>query len=538
MTKPLAASCLAAATALALVMPAAAADLRVGVAAEPSSADPHFHNIGTNNQLRRSVFESLVDTDATQALLPGLAESWEAVDDTTWRFNLRKGVKFSDGSDFDAWDVVYTVCRIPNVADSPSPFTTYTKAAIGFEVPDPHTLIVKTAEPYPLLPTEFSTWGIISAKANGVTGPIDFSPEGCGDLAYPTTQDFNDGKAAVGTGPFLMTAYRRGEGITLERNPDYWGEAAPWDKVTIRPLTADGPRVAALLAGDVDLIENPPLQDLARLEATDGVDVVQGISNRVIYLHMDSDRDQTPMVRGTDANPLKDPRVRQALSLAIDRQAIVDRIMQGVAVPAGELLPAGMFGAHAEGEMPAPAANAARAQELLTEAGYPDGFQITLATPNDRYINDAQVSQAIAQMWSRVGVATDIDASTSATFFSRRNNLEFSAYLAGWGSGTGEMSSPLKALVATHDPAKGYGGANGGRFSNPEFDAGLTRALNTVDDDARAQMLRDLSTQAMTVDYAVLPIHFEVSPWAMRSTVTYVPRVDQYTLPYDIRPAE
>ncbi|MDO5648789.1 ABC transporter substrate-binding protein [Paracoccus sp. (in: a-proteobacteria)] len=530
---------LAAATALALVMPAAGAELRIGVAAEPSSADPHFHNIGTNNQLRRGVFESLVDTDETQALRPGLAESWEAVDDTTWKFNLRKGVKFSDGSDFDAYDVIYSVCRIPNVPDSPSPFTTYTKAATGFEVPDPHTLIVKTAQPYPLLPVEFATWGIISAKANGVDGAaIEFTPEGCGDLTYPATQDFNDGSAAIGTGPFLMTQYRRGEGITLERNPDYWGEPAPWDKVTVRALTADGPRVAALLAGDVDLIENPPLQDLARLEAANGIDVVQGISNRVIYVHLDSDRDQSPMISGADTNPLKDARVREALSLAIDRQAIVDRIMQGVAVPAGELLPAGMFGAHAEGDMPAPTADAARARELLAEAGYPDGFKITLATPNDRYINDAQVSQAIAQMWTRAGVATEIDASTSSTFFSRRNNLEFSAYLAGWGSGTGEMSSPLKALVATHDPSRGYGGANGGRFSNPEFDAGLTTALNTVDDDARQTMLRDLSTQAMTVDYAVLPIHFEVTPWAMRGTIHYTPRVDQYTLPYHIRPAD
>ena len=175
---------LAVATALP-ALPALAQDLRIGLAAEPSSADPHFHNLGPNNQLRRNMFESLVGSDEQQKLFPQLATSWRPLDDTRWEFKLREGVTFSDGSAFDAYDVVYSVCRIPGVPDSPSLFTTYTKAIKDFEVPDPMTLIVHTAAPYPLLPTEFSTWGIISAKANGVDGAsIDFSPEGCGDLAY------------------------------------------------------------------------------------------------------------------------------------------------------------------------------------------------------------------------------------------------------------------------------------------------------------------------------------------------------------------
>ncbi|MDO5656707.1 MAG: ABC transporter substrate-binding protein [Paracoccus sp. (in: a-proteobacteria)] len=536
--KKLATTACAAAMLAALPVLAAAQELRIGVASEASSADPHFHNIGTNNQLRRGIFEALIDTDEAQQLRPLLATSWEPLDETTWQFNLRDDVSFTDGSAFDAWDVVYTVCRIPNVPDSPSAFTTYTKAAIGFEVPDPHTLIVKTAEPYPLLPTEFATWGIISAKANGVSpDDIAFTPEGCGDIAYPSTQDFNDGSAAIGTGPFKLDAFRRGESVTVVRNDDYWGDAAPWEKVTYLPLTSDGPRVAALLAGDVDLVEVPPLQDLERLENTDGITLIEGISNRVIYIHLDSDRDESPMITGAEGNPLKDQRVREALSIGIDRGAIVERIMQGVAIPAGELLPAGMFGAHAEGDFPAPAYDPDRARELLAEAGYPEGFGITLATPNDRYMNDAQVSQAVAQMWSRIGVDTQVDASTATTFFSRRNNLEFSAYLAGWGSGTGEMSSPIKALTASYGPERGYGGANGGRYSNPELDDLLSRALATVDDDAREALLQEASAMAMA-DVGVIPLHFEVTPWAMKSTITYTPRVDQYTLPYHIRPAE
>ena len=528
---------LAVATALP-ALPAVAQDLRIGLASEPSSADPHFHNLGPNNQLRRNIFQSLVGTDDKQKLYPELAVSWKPLDDTRWEFKLRDGVTFSDGSTFDAYDVVYSVCRIPGVPDSPSLFTTYTKAVTGFEVPDPLTLIVETASPYPLLPTEFSTWGIISAKANGVDGAsIEFSPDGCGDLAYPETQAFNDGSAAIGTGPFLLESFRRGEGIELVRNPDYWGDAAPWERVSMKPLTSDGPRVAALFAGDVDFIENPPLQDLERINSEGGLKVVQGISNRVIYLHMDHAQEPSPMITGTDGkNPLRDARVREALSIAINRDAIVDRIMGGVAVAAGELLPAGMFGAHEEGQMPPAPYDPDRAKVLLAEAGYPNGFGITIGTPNDRYINDAQVAQAVAQMWARIGVETGIDAVTASTFFSRRNAFEFSVYLAGWGAGTGEMSSPIKALVATRDGDRGYGGTNRGQYSNPEVDDLLTKALATVDDDARQELLRESSRVAMA-DWAILPLHFEVTPWAMTDKVSYVPRVDQYTLPALITPA-
>jgi peptide/nickel transport system substrate-binding protein len=521
------------------VLPAMAQDLRIGIASEPSSADPHFHNLGPNNQLRRNIFESLVGADEKQKLFPLLAESWKPLDDTRWEFKLRDGVTFSDGSAFDAYDVVYTICRIPGVPDSPSLFTTYTKFIQDVEVVDPLTLIFHTEGPYPLVPTEVATWGIISAKANGVDGAsIDFSPEGCGDLAYPGTQAFNDGSAAIGTGPFLLESFRRGEGVDLVPNPTYWGEAAPWARVTMKPLTSDGPRVAALFAGDVDFIEKPPLQDLERIRDQDGFDVVQGISNRVIYLHLDHAQEPSPMITGTDGrNPLKDARVREALSIAINRDAIVDRIMGGVAVAAGELLPAGMFGAHDEGDMLPPSYDVERAKALLAEAGYPNGFGITIGTPNDRYINDAQVAQAVAQMWARIGVTTEIDAVTASTFFSRRNKYEFSVYLAGWGAGTGEMSSPLKALLATRDTDRGYGGTNRGQYSNAEFDAKLTEALATVDDAARQELLRETSRMGMA-DWAIIPLHFEVTPWAMTSAVTYIPRVDQYTLPAEIKPVQ
>ncbi len=517
-----------------LASPAAAQDLTIAVSAEPSALDPHYHNLGPNNAMRRHIFESMVLQDEKQRLQPGLATSWKPLDDTTWEFKLREGVTFHDGSPFTAKDVVYTVCRIPTVENSPSSFTVYTKAIADMQIPDPHTLIIKTDTPYPLLPVEVSTWGVLSATANGATGDIGFSRDGCsGTGDYPKTDDFNTGKAAVGTGMYKFKEYSRGDKIVFERNDNYWGGKADWATVTFRPITSDGPRVAALLAGDVDMIDKPPLQDLERIKS-EGFQVAQGLSNRVIYLHMDQEQEPTPGVTGTEKNPFKDVRVRKAVSMAINREAIKERIMGGVAVPAGELLPPGMFGS-----TPGAAAeeyNPDAAKKLLAEAGYPEGFGLTIGSPNDRYINDAQVAQAVAQMLTRIGIETQVDAVTASTFFKRRNQYEFSLYLAGWGSGTGEMSSPLRALVATRNKDKGYGGTNRGRYSNPELDSLIDQALATVDDDKREKILQQASGLVMA-DYGILPLHFEVTPWAFRKGISYEPRTDQYTLALGVKPA-
>ena len=512
-----------------------AEDLTIALAAEPSSMDPHFHNLGPNNAMRSHIFESLVWQDAQQLLEPQLAESWRAVDDTTWQFKLRQGVKFHDGTDFDAKDVIYSVCRIPLVADSPSSFAIYTKAIAAMEAPDPHTLIVRTDTPYPLLPTEVSNWAVLSAESNGVQGDLSFARDGCEGLGEPpTTAQFNSGEAAIGTGPYKFVSFTPGDRIVLARNDAYWGEKADWDKVTFRPITSDGPRVAALLAGDVDFIEKPPIQDIERIKR-DGFGVAEELSNRVIYLHFDHVGEPSPGVSGTDGkNPFKDVRVREAVSKAINRQAIVDRIMGGMAVPAGELLPGTMFGARPDAKPDTYDPDTAKA--LLAEAGYPNGFGLVIGSPNDRYINDAKIAQAVAQMLTRVGIQTTVDAMTASTFFSRRNNYEFSLYLAGWGSGTGEMSSPLTALVATPDEAKGMGGTNRGRYSNPEIDALLEQALATVDDAARETLLQQAS-EVVIDDYGILPLHFEVTPWAFRAGLTYEARADQYTLAMSVKPA-
>lgn len=518
--------------------PVMAQQLKIGLSAEPTSIDPHFHNVGPNNFMRRHIFEGLVSTDENQNIIPALAESWKATSDTTWEFKLRKGVKFTDGSDFTATDFIYTICRIPKVENSPSSFTVFTRDIEAIEAPDAATLVIKTVAPAPLLPNNFSAIGIVSAKIFGGEG-VKFNKAGCENLGTPPkSTDFNDPARAIGTGPYKLTEYTRGAQIVLTRNDSWWGPKPTWEKIVWRPITSNGPRVAALLAGDVDLIENPQIEDLGRIKGA-GFNTAQALSNRIIYIHLDQFTGdpawKTPTIRGADKNPLLDKKVREALSKAINRPAIVERIMGGVAQAAGELLPVPLFGASKE--MKPTAYDPEGAKKLLAAAGYPNGFEITLGTPNDRYINDAKIAEAVAQMWTRIGVKTSVDAMTASTFFTRRNKNEFSAYLAGWGADSGEMSNSLTALVLTPNAQTGRGHTNKGRYSNPAVDELVIKAQSTIDDKAREALLQQASKIAME-DVAVIPLHFEITTWAFKKDLAYKARVDQYTIATDITPAK
>lgn len=514
--------------------PARSAELRIGTAAEATTLDPHYQNLTPNNSLRRHVFESLIGQDERQRLIPLLAESWRPIDDTTWEFRLRRGVRFHDGTEFTAQDFVYTVCRIPNVPTSPSSFTLYTRGIARIETPDAYTLVIHTGVPYPLLPTELTTFGIVSARA---AGGMDarFDRAGCtGSPAYPASAAFDNRSLASGTGPFRIAEFVKGDRIVLTRNADYWGAPPPWERVIFRPLTSDAPRVAALLAGDVDMIESPPVQDVARLRATPNLSLLQVLSNRTIFLQMDQASETPRTIAGTGGhNPLKDARVREALSLAINREAIVRSVMGNAAAPASQLMPPGFFGFNSEISL---AYDPARARRLLADAGYPNGFTLTMGTPSDRYVNDEKVAQAVAQMFSRIGIRTTIDASTSSIYFSRARRGEFSVSLQGWGPATGEMSSPLKSVIATPDIARGLGTYNYGGYSNPLADELLGRALVTIDDKDREGLLGKAMKAAMD-DFAVIPLHHELATWALRAGLSYKARADQFTLAAEVTPA-
>ncbi len=496
---------------------ASAAQLVIGSALEPSSIDPHYHNLGPNNAIARHIFESLVDTNENQQLGPGLAVSWKPINDTTWEFKLRQGVKFHDGTPFTADDVLFTFERAPNVEASPSSFALYTKGKTLKKIDD-YTIHIMTEKPYPLMPNDVSTIYIISKK------------HGQG----AKTGDYNSGKAAIGTGKYKFAEWVPGDRLVLEKNSAYWGEKAQFDRVVFKPIKSDPARVAALLAGDVDMIDVVPTADLPRLKENPNVVLSQGVSNRVIYLHLDQFRDESPFITGTgDKNPLKDQRVRKAISKAINRPAIVERVMEGVALPAGQLLPEGFFGVSPT--IKPEKYDPEGAKQLLAEAGYPNGFGLTLHGPNDRYINDAKICQAIGQMLARVGIDTKVETMSKSVFFSKASQggpgktPAFSFILVGWGSGTGEASSPLKSLLHTYDKERGLGASNRGRYSNAEMDKLVQQALATVDDAKREKLLQQ-ATEIAIEDLGIIPLHYQVNVWATRKGLAYTPRTDEYTL--------
>ncbi len=499
--------------------------LVMGVSAPITSVDPHYHTFTPNESLDAHIFEPMVDMDAKSRPIPKLAESWKLIDDKTWEFHLRKGVHFHDGSEFTAADVAYSLQRVPRVKNSPGPFTIYTKAITGIEVVDPYTIRLHTADVYPLMPIDMSQVFIISHNLG----------------ADPATEDFNSGKDAIGTGPFRFVSYKSGDRVEMDRFDGYWGPKPYWQHVSFRIIPNDGARVAALLSGDVGFIEYVPTTDAARLAHDPKVHLAETLSLRLIYLILDQSRDGAePFITGPngeklDRNPFKDLRVRQALSMGIDRNAIVSRVMEGEAIPTGQFLPPGSYSYVPD--LPPPAYNPARAKQLLAEAGYPNGFRLTIHGPNDRYVNDARIIQAVGQMWSRIGVQTSVEALTWPSYVGHANKQDYSAYLVGWGSSSGEASNPLRALVATFNPEKGWGAVNRGRYSNPKLDDLIGKALATSDDKAREAVLQD-ATRLVMNDVGIIPLHNQKNIWGMRADLRYDARADETSRAQNVWPAK
>ncbi|MGL5446125.1 MAG: ABC transporter substrate-binding protein [Rhabdaerophilum sp.] len=511
-----------------LAMPAVSAiaqELKIALASEPSSADPHFHNLTPNNSVARHVFEPLIFMDEFQRLGFGLAQSWKVIDDLTWEFKLKPNVKFHDGSPFTVDDVLFTMNRVPNVPRSPAPKTSYVRGKV-FEKVDDLTFRVKTEKPEPLMLNHLAQIEIISAKA----------------AATATTEDFNAGKGTVGTGPYRFVEFVPGDRYVVKANENHWGGKPTWETVTFRFIRSDPTRVAALLSGDVDIIENVPTADAARLSKDARVSISSVLSNRVIYLHMDRHREDSPFIKGKDGstikNPLNDLKVRRALSMAINRQAIVDRIMENEAVPASQLLPDTYAGTSKKLKVQAYDVEGAR--KLLTEAGLPNGFKLTIHGPNGRYTNDTKVIEAVAQMFTRIGVETSVETLPPAVFFTRgstggpNRTPEFSLVFVGWSAGTGEPSDSIKALLGTFNAQAGIGAANRGRYSNPKMDELLSKALATVNDQQRNALLAEATEVAMD-DLGIIPLYYPKNTWAAKKGLRVLARTDEYTLALSVK---
>ncbi|MGR0187002.1 ABC transporter substrate-binding protein [Azospirillum aestuarii] len=482
--------------------------LSIGAISAPNSLDPHFYQSPTNNQTLRQIFDPLVTEDATGTLRPLLAESWRALDETTWEFRLRPGIRFHDGTPLTPDDIAFTIERVPNVPNSPGSFVPYVRNVAAVEVVDDRTFRIRSKTPNPFLDRDFTNLYILSRKIH----------------AGAETADFTSGKLAVGTGAFRYAGFTVGQQIELEPNPAYWGRTPGWSRIRTRFIPDAGARVAGLLSGDLDLIDGVPVQDVAHLTADKKVEIFSVASATSAYLFPDTSRDQAPFVtdragRPLDRNPLKDVRVRQALSLAIDRKGIVERLLLGQGTPADQFAPP-----PAPDRLPNRApivVDVARAKKLLAEAGYPDGFGLTIHGPSGFFTGDVAVLQAIAQGFSRIGVETKVETLPIATFFSRATNREFALFLTTYA--TTNSAELLRQVVLTKNQDTGAGPFNRQRYSNPKLDAPLLAALGDFDAERRVARIRD-ALAALEEDVGVIPVFYPRFNWAGRKGyVRFVP---------------
>ena len=496
--------------------------LRVGVKVETSSLDPHFFNTSGNYNVNNHIFEFLFMFDDQMRIQPHLAESIERLDDLNWEIKLRDGITWSDGTPFTADDVVFNGERAKSgELQSASP-TTRQLLDKTFTAVDDLTVRVTTDNPAPLTITELTYTPMVSRRHG----------EGA------TTDSYNTGEAVIGTGPYTLVEWVPGDRLVLDRNENYWGEAPEWDRIIYTPITSGPTRIAALLNGDVDLINDVPVTDVTRLMESSDITITSSPPNRVIYLHADQHRDVSPFVKSADGsdlndNPLKSIKVRRAMSLAINRQAIVDRLMEGQAEAAGQPQVPLSFG-HNPDLTPDPYdPEAARA--LLAEAGYPDGFRLTLNGPSGRYVNDTAVLEAVAQMFTQIGIVTDVATDPPATYFGKAR--DYSVILVGYGSDTGEASSGLTSLLATPDRERNRGHVNRGQYSNPEYDAVVEQAVATFDEAERKRLLQEATAMAMN-DVGLIPLYWQKSIWGHRKDLAIASRLDERTYGYMVRSVE
>lgn len=501
---------------LAFTSAAMAQDVTIGRATEPSAIDPHFSRSANNQMTATDIFDRLVVSDPQLQISPGLALSWDNLDPLTWEIKLREGVRFHDGSDFTAEDVVYSLERVKDIPNSPAPFTDMVSSVEAYEIVDPLTLRVTTKTPAPALIEEIGRVFIVSKAA----------AEG------KAIEAFNSGEAAIGTGPYKFERWTPGEQLVLSRNDDYWGEAPDFQTVNLRFIANDAARVAAFLSGAVDVIDAVPPADLDRLQSTAGVSVESIDSGRVIYLGINQRPGAVPFFvdkagQPLDPSPAQDARVRKAMSLMIDRQLIIDRLINGSGTAAGQLVPEGIGGHVAD--LPADTADVEAARALLAEAGFADGFGITVHSSNDRFAGDGDIAQALGQMFARGGLTVNgVVTQPYNVYAAATTRGEYGAFVFSLGTSTPDAAPNLSALLETHDTEAGTGSFNRMRYSNPEFDAALATALEDFDPEGRIAGLEN-ATRIAFEDVAIIPLFWQRVHWATREGVGYVPNMSEYT---------
>jgi len=504
----------------ACVLPAQAAVFRWSSQGDYLSADPHAQNEGINNLVNGEIFERLTGRDKQLRIIPGLATSWEMVNPKLWRFHLRRGVTFHDGTPFTADDAVFSIRRAQG--DS-SNFKVFARPLGTPRKVDDYTVELATPQPAPpavLLENVQSIFMVSRAwcEKHGALAPQDLKS---GEETYSS-------RNANGTGPYMLVKREAEVATTLERNPRWWGIAehrfeGNVDRIVYRPIKSDATRLAALVAGDIDLMLDPPPQDIARLAADPRLRIAEGPENRVIYLVMDEASAELKYSSVKGRNPFQDPRVRRAIYAAIDTEAIRRQVMRGEARPTGSMIPA-PDSSFPDLEPRLLAYDPARARKLLAEAGYPQGFEVGFDCPNNRYVNDERICIAITGMLAKVGIRAQLDAMPRAKFFRKVDLFDSSFHLLGWGGAATDPGGTLTPVMHGRD-GRGRGDFNTGRYADPELDRLIEAIEIETDTGKRRAMIHEAFTRIRD-QVLVIPLHRQVIPWAVRKGVHVVHRAD------------
>ena len=502
---------------LTLNMTALAQTLRWASQGDPLTMDPQSQNEGLTNAINGQVYERLTRRDRQLNLVPALAVSWEQTSPLVWRFRLRAGVKFHDGAPFTADDVVFSFKR---AQDPVSTFSVYANAVGTVVAVDALTVEFRLARVNPVFLQHADTVSIVSrawCEKHKVVRPLDFKNK------EESFASFN----ANGTGPYRLVSRQPGIKTSFKRNPAWWGAFdGNVQEIVYTPIANDATRLAALISGEIDFVLDPAPRDIPRLRHTRGVGVIDGPENRLIFIGMDQMRDELLYGSIKTKNPFKDVRVRRALYHAVDIETMRSKLMNGMAVPTGGVTPSplGAYNdAALETRLPF---DVARAKTLMAEAGYADGFEVTIDCPNNRYVNDDEICIALATMWAKIGVRVGVNAMPRATYFPRMEKHDTSMYLLGWGGSVTDAETTLTPVMRNPGD-KGEGLYNYGRSRNDKFDA--LAAASSVEPDAKKRealikaALREWREQVHTI-----PLHRQMIPWAARTNVSVVHRADNW----------
>ncbi|HRE15033.1 MAG TPA: ABC transporter substrate-binding protein [Usitatibacteraceae bacterium] len=512
-----------AALALALAPLAQAKTLRWSSQGDYVTADPHAQNELLTNSINGHVYEPLVTRGKQLEILPALAASWKQASPTVWVFNLRKGVKFHDGSDFTADDVVFSIKRLQGETSN---FRVYGNAVGVPRKIDEYTVELTTPVPNPVM---------LEMLANSL---FIMSRKWCEKHRVERAQDFKNKEEtfavrnAMGTGPFLLYSREPDVKSVFKKNSNWWGLKEKGyfdgnvDEIVYTPVKNEGTRMAALLSGELDFVLDPPVQDVGKLKGNKAVKVYEGRENRIVFLGMDQGRDELLYSNVKGKNPFKDRRVREAMYRLIDVNAINKAVMRGLSVPTAINLPnPERAGIPKEMDKRYPY-DVAAAKKLLAEAGYPNGFEVTIDCPNNRYINDEKICVAVAAMAAKAGITMKVNAIPRANYFPKAQRLDVSMYMLGWGGATTDAIFTLQPVLHSRND-KGDGDYNWGNYRHPEFDAMIDSAKGDTDMKRRQETI----VKAMKYHHdnvLHIPLHIQVIPWVSRANVSVVHRADNW----------